>query len=110
MGGNNTNSDLAVLRVSDEALSGSDALAAEYADAVVGEQAYAIGNAEGDGISVTRGVVSVLSEQITISAADEWTQISFDALRTDAAINQGNSGGGLFNERGELLGIVTARL
>ena len=110
MGGNNTNSDLAVLRVLDEALSGSDALAAEYADAVVGEQAYAIGNAEGEGISVTRGVVSVLSEQITISAADEWTQISFDALRTDAAINQGNSGGGLFNERGELLGIVTARL
>ena len=107
--GSNESTDLAVLRVRSDVLKNSSAVAAAYAASVVGEEAYAIGNAEGEGISVTRGVVSKLSENITISAANEITSVSFDAIRTDAAINQGNSGGGLFNERGELLGIVTAR-
>lgn len=107
--GSNESTDLAVLRVKSDVLKDSSAVAAAYAAPVVGEEAYAIGNAEGEGISVTRGVISKLSESITISAANEVSSVTFDAIRTDAAINQGNSGGGLFNERGELLGIVTAR-
>ena len=101
--------DLAVLHVQSDALKSDSVAAATFAEPVLGEQAYAVGNAEGEGISVTRGVVSVLSENIVVSGANELSSISFDAIRTDAAINQGNSGGGLFNERGELLGIVTAR-
>ena len=107
--GSNDGTDLAVLQITSDVLTQSDAAAATYAQPVLGEEAYAIGNAEGEGISVTRGVVSKLSESITISAANDYQYVTFDAIRTDAAINQGNSGGGLFNERGELLGIVTAR-
>ena len=109
VGGNNLTSDIAVLRVRSNILGESSAMAAEYANAVLGEEAYAVGNAEGEGLSVTRGVVSVLSETVEIEAADGITPVTLNAMRTDAAINHGNSGGGLFNERGELLGIVTAR-
>ncbi len=107
--GSNDGTDLAVLQVTSDALKGESVLAASFAQPVIGEEAYAIGNAEGEGISVTRGVVSKLAESVTILSANEITSVTFDAIRTDAAVNQGNSGGGLFNERGELLGIVTAR-
>ena len=107
--GSNEGTDLAVLRVTSDVLKESSASAAAFAQPVVGEEAYAVGNAEGAGIAVTRGVVSKLAESVTVEAADEVSSVTFDAIRTDAAINHGNSGGGLFNERGELLGIVTAR-
>ena len=79
-------------------------------DAVtVGERVYAIGNAEGDGLSVTAGIVSVDAEYIDITLSDDSTVASFLEIRTDAAVNHGNSGGGLFNAAGELVGIVNAR-
>ncbi len=75
----------------------------------VGEKVYAIGNPSGSGISVSQGVVSVESEYITMTAADDETTTTFHVLRTDTAINPGNSGGGLFNAQGELVGIVNAK-
>ena len=79
-------------------------------DAVtVGERVYAIGNAEGEGISVTAGVLSVTAEYIDIESADEKRTLNLLEMRTDAAVNHGNSGGGLFNAEGELIGIVNAR-
>ena len=75
----------------------------------VGERVYAVGNAEGEGISVTAGVVSVAAEYIDILSADESKTLSLLEIRTDAAVNHGNSGGGLFNAAGELVGIVNAR-
>ena len=111
--GGSINYDIAVLRVEDsEVLKESSASAATVADSdsiSVGESVYAIGNPEGDGISVTSGVVSVDAESINITAADDSTTLSLLEIRTDAAINHGNSGGGLFNEMGEFLGIVSAR-
>lgn len=62
-----------------------------------GQQCVAIGNALGEGISVTAGV---------ISAFDEWEAGKY--IRTDAAISSGNSGGGLFRKKdGCLIGITT---
>ncbi len=76
----------------------------------VGEKAYAIGNPLGEGMSVTDGVISVDSETITMSALnDENREVAFRVMRTSAAVNGGNSGGGLFNEKGELIGIVNAK-
>jgi S1-C subfamily serine protease len=83
----------------------------------VGEKVFAVGNANGEGISVTQGVVSVDSEYIDMSALDrrdtngdsKVDSVSFRVLRTDAAINHGNSGGGLFNAKGELIGITNAK-
>ncbi len=111
--GGSINYDIAVLRVEDsEVLKESSASAATVADSdsiSVGESVYAIGNPEGEGISVTSGVVSVDAEYINITAADDSTTLSLLEIRTDAAINHGNSGGGLFNASGELVGIVNAR-
>jgi serine protease Do len=69
----------------------------------------AIGNAEGEGFSATKGVVSVNSEQLTLDGPDQRTDITVRVIRIDAAINKGNSGGGLFDEQGRLIGIVNAK-
>ena len=69
-----------------------------------------IGNAQGLGISSTSGVVSVDSEHITMTAADGRTEVSFRVMRVDTAINSGNSGGGLYDDEGNLIGIVNAKI
>lgn len=105
--------DIAVLRVSNSSvLENSDAVVATIADSdqiVVGEKAIAIGNPEAQGLSATIGVVSVDSETITMTGADGSTSCTFREIRTDAAINEGNSGGGLFDKTGALIGIVNAK-
>ena len=73
----------------------------------VGERVNAIGNAAGGGISVTEGILSVDSE--IISVKDDDIVQSYRVMRVDAAINSGNSGGGLFDSSGELIGIVNAK-
>ena len=95
-------SDLAVIKINktdcDYATFG-DSSRMTYGDAVL-----AIGNPLGYGLSVTTGVVSRPSETVTIGNA------TMTLLRTDAAVNSGNSGGGLFNLNGELIGIVNAKI
>jgi serine protease Do len=67
----------------------------------VADRVLAIGNPLGLGGSVTRGIVSALNRDIRDTQFDDYIQ-------TDAAINHGNSGGPLFNERGEVIGMNTA--
>ena len=105
--------DIAVLKITDsEIYSESIAKKAELADRTVfaGETAIAIGNPEADGISSTVGVVSVDSEYLTMTGADDVTEVTFRVMRIDTAVNSGNSGGGLFNDQGELIGIVNAKI
>ncbi len=104
--------DLAVLEVSTSDLLSynSDACAVAIADGyTLAEEVYAIGNPLSSGISVTSGIVSVVSEEISISnmPADNQTH-TYRVMRIDAAVYGGNSGGGLFNSSGELVGIVNA--
>ena len=105
--------DIAVLHIDNsEVLKESNAIAADIADSddiVIGENAIAIGNAQGYGIAASMGVVSVDSEYIDMIAADEKTEISLRVIRVDTAVNPGNSGGGLYNGLGELIGIVNAK-
>jgi serine protease Do len=105
--------DIAVLEVKgSEVLKNSNAKAVEIADSnylKVGSTAIAVGNPDAGGISATVGVISVDSEYITMLAADEASTISFRSIRVDAAVNPGNSGGGLFNAKGQLIGIVNAK-
>jgi serine protease Do len=80
--------------------------AARWADSDrvrVGEQVFAVGNGLGAGLSVSAGVVSALHRNIQSTPYD-------DLIQTDAAINHGNSGGPLFDWRGEVIGITTALL
>ncbi|MBR2024112.1 MAG: serine protease [Clostridia bacterium] len=79
-------------------------------DVLLGEKAYVIGNSNGYGISVTGGLISTLSENIYITSFDGLKRtMSFRVMRTDAAINGGNSGGALFNAQGRLIGIPNAK-
>lgn len=105
--------DIAVLRIEDsQVLRDSDAVAATVADSdavQVGSTAIAVGNPEGGGISTSSGVISVDSEYITMTAADGMTSVSYRVMRIDTAVNSGNSGGGLYDDRGRLIGIVNAK-
>ncbi len=90
----------------------SAALPARIGDSdslLVGDKVYAVGNAEMEGISAVGGIVSVDAETVTVEAVDGSGTFDMLELRTDAALNHGNSGGGLFNAAGELVGIVNAR-
>ncbi len=104
--------DIAVLKIEgSETIKNSYAIPATIADSDkvrVFDKVYAVGNAEGDGMSATRGIVSVESESLQLSGADG-SLISLRVMRFDAAVNHGNSGGGLYNEKGELIGIVSAK-
>ena len=105
--------DLAVIKIrNNPILMESNAVACDFADSngiAVLEPAIAVGNAEGNGISATMGRVNVDSEEIKLYAADDKTVMTLRVMRTDAAVNSGNSGGGLFNVSGELIGIVNAK-
>ena len=105
--------DLAVLKVEgSEVLKRSQALPAAVADSdkvSVLDTVIAIGNPEGLGISATNGIISVESETLAMIGADGRTTIQPRVMRVSAAINDGNSGGGLFNAKGELIGIVNAK-
>ena len=104
-------SDIAVLRAEKEAVYAVNenvravTLAEDYH---VGESVYAIGNAEGGGITATEGIVSVDNEYIGLDIDEDGTDESYRSIRFDASIYHGNSGGGLFNAQGELIGITNA--
>ena len=106
--------DIAVLQVDNsDILKASDACEVDIANSdeiAVGDTAIAIGNAQGYGISTSFGIVSVDSEYITMTAADGSTTVSFRVMRTDTAVNSGNSGGGLYDSDGNLIGIVNAKI
>ncbi len=71
---------------------------------VVGESVIAIGNPLGElGGTVTTGIISALAREVSID------NNQMVLLQTNAAVNPGNSGGGLFNMKGELIGVVNAK-
>ena len=100
--GQDSTSDIAVLKIDATGLTpavigDSDALA-------VGEVAVAVGNPLGTlSNTVTDGIVSALNRQVTVQNND------MTLIQTDASISPGNSGGGLFNANGELIGVVNAK-
>ncbi len=112
--------DIAVLKVEGAKSFQQGVTAATWGsseDVRLGEETFVIGNPAGEGISVSNGVLSVASEYIAIDALDGrdsnrdgWVDsVSYRVMRTTAAINSGNSGGGMFNTAGELIGIVNAK-
>jgi S1-C subfamily serine protease len=109
IGGSSTY-DIAVLKVSgSDYLRNSDAVpikAANSDDVLAGQEVLAIGNALGHGISVTHGIISVDSKQVQLSTDGETKRL----IQIDAAINEGNSGGGMYNSAGELIGIINAKI
>lgn len=73
-------------------------------DVTLGQEVVAIGNALGEGQSVTNGIISAMNRSITVN------NVTFDDLfMTNAAINSGNSGGALLNADGRVIGINFAK-
>ncbi len=105
--------DLAILKVENsDILRAGNVRECDFADSnkiAILESAIAVGNANGRGISATMGRVNVDSEEITMPSVDNRKSVTIRVIRTDAAVNSGNSGGGLFNSKGELIGIVNAK-
>jgi len=97
-------SDLAVLKVDKTGLPA--VTVGDSSGLQVGQWVLAIGNAEGNGISATEGIVSRTGASIT---EDTGTTL-YDLIQTSAAINPGNSGGPLVNLSGEVVGITSAKL
>ena len=92
--------DLAVLKIEPE----SPIPHVEFGDsdtAEVGEWVIAIGNPFGYSGSVAAGIISARNRNISMGSYD-------DFIQTDVAINQGNSGGPLFNMQGDVIGVNTA--
>lgn len=94
--------DLAVIKI--EKNDCDFATIGDFEQMQLGDEVLAIGNPLGYGLSVTNGIISALERQVTIE------NTTMTLLQTSAAINSGNSGGGLFNMKGELIGIVNAKV
>lgn len=108
--GGSATADLVLLRVSTEELRriNAGAVAVQFAeDYRVGKTAIVIGNAEGLGTSVTEGIVSVDRENVSLSDVDGVTR-TYQLMRVDAAAYGGNSGGGVFDAEGKLIGILNS--
>lgn len=110
--GGDMDKDIAVLKADVDDFQG-EIMGVALADSdniKLGQTVIAIGNPIAAGIAVTSGVISLALEDISMEALDSASRtVVCKVIRTDTAINQGNSGGGLFNMRGELIGIVNAK-
>jgi serine protease Do len=100
--GRDVRTDIAVLKIDARGL--KPVVFGDSGKLIIGEQAIVIGNPLGElGGTVTEGIISALDRDIVVDGE------SMNLLQTSAAVNPGNSGGGLFNNRGELVGIVNAK-
>lgn len=99
--GTDAKTDLAVLKIDAEGLQFSSF--ADSAELVLGEDVIAIGNPLGLGLSCSNGIVSALEKEIYIN------NVYLTVIQTNAAVNEGNSGGGLFDLSGNIVGIVNAK-
>ena len=93
--GEDTTSDIAVIKIDADGLK-------------VGQSVMAVGNPLGElGGTVTGGMISALNRSVTIQGSSSVNTMSL--IQMDASVSPGNSGGGLFNMNGELIGIVNAK-
>ena len=100
--GEDSTSDIAVLKI--EATGLTPAVIGDSDKLAVGETTVAVGNPLGTlSNTVTQGIVSALNRQVTVEDND------MTLIQTDTSISPGNSGGGLFNANGELIGVVNAK-
>ncbi len=94
--------DLAVIKIDAENLSA--ATIGVSGNLMVGDTIYAIGNPLGVlATSVSKGIISGLDREVTIDGQQ------MTLMQVNASVNPGNSGGGLFNAAGELIGIVNSK-
>ncbi len=103
--GTDEDGDIAILKITPQA--GKPLTVAKLGSSkslLLGEEVIAIGNPLGElGGTVTNGIISATAREVNVDG------MKMTLLQTNAAINSGNSGGGLFNLAGELVGVVNAK-
>lgn len=99
--GADSQSDIAVIKIDATGL--TPAVLGDSDTIAIGETAIAVGNPSNLGVTSTDGIISALNRSVTVEGN------TMNLIQTSAAISPGNSGGGLFNSRGELIGIVNAK-
>ncbi len=124
--GSYQNGDIAVIKIDKTGLTAADI--ADSDALVQGETCYAVGNPEGRfSGSISDGIISALDRTITVQVESKESgrgntlydmfyggatyvrNIQLNVLQMTAAVSPGNSGGALFNDRGQLIGIVSAK-
>ena len=104
--GEDDTSDVAVLKIDATGL--TPATVGDSDSLSVGDSVLAVGNPLGElGGTVTSGIVSALNRSVTIQGSSSTNTMSL--IQMDASVSPGNSGGGLFNMNGELIGLVNAK-
>lgn len=99
--GSDSQSDIAVIKIDATGL--TPAVLGDSDTIAIGETAIAVGNPSNLGVTSTDGIISALNRSVTVEGN------TMNLIQTSAAISPGNSGGGLFNSKGELIGIVNAK-
>ena len=104
--GEDTTSDIAVIKIDADGM--TPATVGNSDSLKVGQSVMAVGNPLGElGGTVTGGMISALNRSVTIQGSSSVNTMSL--IQMDASVSPGNSGGGLFNMNGELVGIVNAK-
>ena len=104
--GEDITSDIAVIKIDANGL--TPATVGDSDSLKVGQNVMAVGNPLGElGGTVTGGMISALNRSVTIQGSSSVNTMSL--IQMDASVSPGNSGGGLFNMNGELVGIVNAK-
>ena len=104
--GEDTTSDIAVIKIDADGL--TPATVGNSDSLKVGQSVMAVGNPLGElGGTVTGGMISALNRSVTIQGSSSVNTMSL--IQMDASVSPGNSGGGLFNMNGELIGLVNAK-
>jgi serine protease Do len=104
--GSDSNTDLAVLKIKATGLT-----AAEIGDSTalrMGDKAITLGYPLGLGLSASDGIISGLNKEMTVEVAGGTATMTL--VQTDAAINAGNSGGPLINDKGQVVGITSSKI
>ena len=100
--GTDTKTDLALIKIEASNLAYSSLVDSDTLE--LGQEVVAIGNSLGKGTSSTNGIISALNREVTIN------NYTMTLILTNAEVNSGNSGGGLFDMNGNLVGIVNAKI
>ncbi len=104
--GQDETTDLAVVRLLEPPADLAPATLGTSADLAVGQAVLAIGNPLGLDSTATTGIISALDRPVVTQSRTE--SVVTNAIQVDAAVNPGNSGGPLFDSRGEVIGITSS--
>lgn len=96
--------DIAIIKIVEMSNEYRKAILGDSSKIEIGDTVYAVGNGLNHGIGLTKGYVSI--PRVDIQAEG----VTRSVIQCDLTINSGNSGGGLFNKKGELIGITTFRI